>query len=100
MSPICSSTAPLKSVSKGVWHAGEMRTCGRLLCLKPAIPTAAREVPQGSTGSCWKCHLLLSRSRLAVHRFPSAAALGLTAAGECSKKGLQHGKGEGEGEAG
>lgn len=96
MSPIWSSTAPLKSVSKGVWHAGEMRTCGRLLCLKQAVPTAARHVPRGAAGSCWKCHLLLGRSRLALHRFPSAAALGLTAAGECSKKGLHHEDGEGE----
>lgn len=41
MSPIWSSTAPLKSVSKGVWHAGEMRTRGRLLQSKPAIPTSS-----------------------------------------------------------
>jgi len=64
MSPIWSSTAPLKSVSKGVWRAGEMRTCGRLLHMKPAAPTAARYATRTPHPGCSRVLLNLSFATL------------------------------------
>lgn len=85
MSPIWSSAAPLKSVSKGVWRAGEMRTCGRLLHSDPAVPAAAWDVTQnavpraqrGPAETAIRYVAKQGRSRLALHTFPSATSLGL-----------------------
>lgn len=74
MSPIWSSTTPLKTVSKGVWHAREMRTHGRWLQSKSAIPTsswdATPRAQQGPTESVISYLAKQSRSRPALCNFP------------------------------